>query len=223
MKILFWIMCLLLTFFQAFGQELEGISAIEADTSNYEYEESIEAYKTAEMWTIWTSPFSNGSASSRLKSQKSNSYSVDKLSDFDLNTAWIEGKSDYGIGEQIEFVFEYPKHAYFGSAYQFYGRVNLFNGYCKSMKTWEENSRVKTLKVYFNDTPIALVELVDTWQFQYFDFSHFFRNHYINENLNAPYEVKEGDKLMFEIVDVYKGSKYSDVGFSEFMYRGASN
>ena len=41
--------------------------------------------------------------------------------------------------------------------------------------------------------------------------------------MNAPYEIKEGDVLKFEIVSVYKGSTYKDVAISEFLCEGAGN
>ena len=46
-------------------------------------------------------------ASSSLDSDKGNQYDAKKLDDANYKTAWIEGKSDYGIGEYV--IFRFPK------------------------------------------------------------------------------------------------------------------
>src|SRR5689334_11638913 len=44
-------------------------------------------------------------ASSSHEGEGLNKYAVSNLEDFDIDTAWIEGKPDYGIGELISFHF----------------------------------------------------------------------------------------------------------------------
>lgn len=87
------------------------------------------------------------SASSTLSSQKSKSYSASNLSDNSPLTAWVEGKSDYGIGEWFKI-----KSA---------GVNVIYNGYQSSPANWLKNSRVKKFKVYKNDTPLCFLELTD--------------------------------------------------------------
>ena len=208
---------------RVFSQGLEIIRAKQIEQGSDIYEPNIEKYKSNECWGIWTMPIGDSFASSELKQQAQTNYSVKNLSDYDLNTAWVGGKSDYGIGEQFGFTFNFPENTEYGGAYQFYGKVNLFNGYCKSLESWRQNSRVKRLKVYYNNKPICIVQLVDTWHFQFFDIAKFFKYKRDKKFMNAPYEIKQGDKLTFEIIDVYKGVKYKDVAISEFMAEGAGN
>jgi hypothetical protein len=41
--------------------------------------------------------------------------------------------------------------------------------------------------------------------------------------MQAPHEIKQGDSLKFEIVEVYAGSKYKDTAISAFFAEGAKN
>lgn len=205
------------------AQSLTVISATEPDENNELYENSIDAYKVNEFWGIWSVPIGRAIASSVLPSRGDVTYSIENISDLNLNTAWIEGEKDYGIGVSIQFEFHYGDNEKYGSAYQFQGICVVFNGYCKSEKTWKENSRVKKLKVYIDNTPICYVNLIDTWRFQTFDISRYFVNSTQRENQEGKYKIKEGDVLKFEICEVYKGSKYKDTAISEFLAKGAGN
>jgi len=207
----------------AISQNLEIIKALQIEKSSDIYENNIDGYKTNEFWGIWTMPIGDAFSTSELKPQGQINYSIKNISDYDLNTAWIEGKTDSGIGERLGFTFNFPVNTEYGGAYQFYGIVNLFNGYCKSLETWQQNSRIKKLKVYYNNTPVCIVELIDTWHFQYFDIGKFFKYKRDEKYMEAPFEIKQGDKLTFEILDVYHGTKYKDVALSEFMAEGAGN
>ncbi len=208
---------------RAISQDLETIKAKQIDKSSDIYENSIDGYKTNEFWGIWTMPIGDAFSISELKPQGQINYSIKNICDYDLNTSWIEGKSDYGIGERFGFTFNFPENTEYGGAYQFYGKINLFNGYCKSLDTWQQNSRVWKLKVYYNDTPVCIIELLDTWHFQYFDIGKFFKYKRDKKYMDAPFEIKQGDKLTFEILDIYAGTKYKDVAISEFMAEGAGN
>ncbi len=198
------------------------IKAKEVDSSNDNYESSLNGYKTSEFWPMWSMPIEIPSASSTLESSKDNNYYVENLVDYDLNTAWV-GDSDYGIGDYIEFTFDFPENTGYAGAYQFYGVCNLFNGYCKSEALWKANSRVKKMKVYYNDQFVCYVELCDTWHLQTFDIGRFFINKSENKYLNAKYEIKNGDVLKFEIQEVFKGDKYQDVAISGFLCEEAGN
>jgi hypothetical protein len=92
--------------------------------------------------------------------------------------------------------------------------VEVFNGYCKSESIWKANSRVKRLKMYYNDIPVCIVELADTWQHQSFDIGKFFLS---NQYPEAPFQLSNGSSLKFEIMDIYEGDKYKDVAISEFV------
>ncbi|RKD91658.1 NADase-type glycan-binding domain-containing protein [Mangrovibacterium diazotrophicum] len=137
-------------------------------------------------------------ASSELDTIK---YKVDNIHDFSLFTGWVEGKSDYGIGEFIEFYFE-PNSP----------RVNkliFYNGYFKNHVLWESNSRIKKAKLYINNTPYAYLNFRDVSASQTFSI----------EPISSTDENQDLI-LKIEILEVYKGTKYSDVVVSEINFDG---
>lgn len=220
MKRIFNIVVLSLLVLRVQAGVLDTIHSNVIDKTSDSYESSINGYKNSEIWGDWSMPMGTPKASSSLKADGAITYTVKNIDDYKLNTAWIGKK---GIGDYFEYTFHFPENTAYAGAYQFYGVCNLFNGYCKSLKIWQANSRVKLLKVYYNNIPICYVLLKDTWQFQTFDIGKYFIDRRDKKYMNAPYEIKEGDVLKFEIVAVYKGSKYKDVAISEFLCEGASN
>ena len=90
-------------------------------------------------------------ASSTLSSQGKNNYGVNNLNDSDPRTAWVEGKSEYGIGESFEMEWELDSRP----------PIHIFNGYQKSIKAWKDNSRVKKFKVYLNNEELCYLILED--------------------------------------------------------------
>lgn len=137
--------------------------------------------------------------SSTLAPQGKKNYSIGNISDLDPFTAWIpEGN---GIGES----FEFRHRPVTGS-----GTIYFSNGYQSSSKTWKENSRIKKFKVYKNGKPIFFMILADKMGYQEL---------LIPEDLLS---YKEGDNtiLKFEIAEVYKGTKYTDVAISDIFYSG---
>jgi len=137
-------------------------------------------------------------ASSELDSVK---YKADNIHDFNLLTGWVEGKSDYGIGEYIEFYFK-P-----GSP-----RVNkliVYNGYFKNQNLWESNSRIKKAKLYINDKIYAYLDFLDINAPQSFSI----------DPINSTVENQDLI-LKIEIAEICKGTKYSDVVVSEINFDG---
>jgi hypothetical protein len=194
------------------------------DKSSDDYENSIDGYKKNEFWGNWSVSISNlVYASSTKASQGKHSYDITNIQDNNLNTAWVFELRSISEDCYFEFNFNFPKNTTYAGAYQFQGICSVFNGYCKSLKTWTENARVKRLLVYYNDKPVCYVNLLDTWHFQEFDISKFFRNNRNKKNLNAKYEISSGDKLKFKVIEIYKGSKFSDVAISEFLCEGGTN
>nr|WP_321411240.1 hypothetical protein [uncultured Carboxylicivirga sp.] len=128
-------------------------------------------------------------------------YKADNVHDFNLFTGWVEGKSDYGIGEYIEFFFK-PNSP----------RVNkliFYNGYFKNQNLWESNSRIKKAKLYINGKQYAILEFQDINSPQSFSI----------DPINST--IKNQDLILkIEIVEVYKGTKYSDVVVSEINFDG---
>lgn len=138
-------------------------------------------------------------ATSELNPNKGFTYTADNIHDFSLRNAWIEGKKSSGINETITFEFNENGPPV--------TTVEIFNGYMKTEKTWEENGRVKKLKLYVNDKPIAILNLEDIKSLQRFQI--------------GTHQSKKGNLyLKFEILDVYKGSKYDDTAISELNFDG---
>lgn len=177
------------------------------------HEEKFENYKTNEFWGLWVSPIGEPKCSNSLQSTLNNSYKVENIHDINLSTAWVVGKDNYGIGEYVSFELPYG-----GNIEQYNGCFVLFNGYCKSLNTWKNNSRVKLLGFYYNDKLMCNIEILDIWHLQYFDMSFYVKsNRYDNGNL------KDGDVFKFVILDVYKGDKYREVAISEFLMEESGN
>ena len=138
-------------------------------------------------------------ASSVLKSGANLNYGADNAHDFSLRTAWVEGVEGDGIGESITYCFpkENPPIT----------TVDIFNGYMKSDQVWQDNARVKQLKLSINGKPYVLLNLKDTKSMQSF-------------NIGSVRPENADLYLKFEIMDVYKGDKYDDTAISEIEFDG---
>ncbi len=138
------------------------------------------------------------SASSFLKSQGKISYAPKNAHDLNYKNAWVEGSDAYGIGEYLEYKFTAgsPRIT----------KIKVVNGYVKSETAYQNNSRVKQLKVYLNDKAFAIFNLEDKIACQSFNFE--------------PIGEKTDWILKFEILDVYKGDKYDDTAISEIYFDG---
>lgn len=79
------------------------------------------------------------------------------------------------------------------------------NGYAKSQKTFEENSRVKSMQLYVNNQYQFDINLLDTRYPQ-------------RVVINKPY--LKGDKIGFVTTELYRGTKYpEDICITEMQYR----
>ncbi len=148
-------------------------------------------------------------ASSYLKSQGDNTYEPQNAHDLNYKNAWVEGVDGYGIGEYLLYTFEAvsPRIT----------EIIIVNGYVKSKSAWENNSRVKKLKVYINDKPYAILNLKDVRGSQSFKVEPIGNSD--REDWNV-LKNKPDWTLKFEILDVYKGLKYDDVAISEIYFDG---
>ena len=149
------------------------------------------------------------SASSFLKPSKSINYSVNNIHDLSYKTAWIEGVPGYGIGEFVTYHFppENPRIT----------KIIVVNGFAKSEETWKENSRVKKLKMYIDDKPFAILNLLDNRQEQSFKFEPI--GYGDREDFNK-LQSKPWWTIKFEILDIYKGDKYDDTAITEIYFDG---
>jgi hypothetical protein len=129
-------------------------------------------------------------ASSTLANQGKFNYNIKNINDDNPMTAWVEGSVDYGIGVFFEIKAS---------------SINIiYNGYQSSPKSWMENSRVKKFKVYKNNVALCYLELTDEMGRQSFELPG-----HNNYNPEMDYNFK------FEIMEVYKGTKWKDVAISE--------
>ncbi|GAB4117470.1 MAG: hypothetical protein OHK0057_06240 [Thermoflexibacter sp.] len=199
---------LLLCFYfsSSYAQQLPIVKAQATQKERY-YDWMLERPKPDDEGTdFWVtgdcSEFVNSpQASSTLASQGKNSYQAKNIADDDPTTVWVEGKADYGIGEYIEFktVFFYT--------------CCILNGYQKDKNTWENNSRVKKLRVFIEGKPTFEVILEDKMGIQSFAFPEHLK---IDPKKTEPGETK----VKMQILEVYEGKKYKDVAISEIFFAG---
>ncbi len=148
-------------------------------------------------------------ASSYLKSQGKNTYEPQNAHDLNYKNAWVEGVAGYGIGEYLLYTFA-------GTAPRI-TEIIVVNGYVKSKAAWENNSRVKKLKVYIDNEPYAILNLKDIRGSQSFKVKPIGNSD--RKDWDA-LQKKPDWTLKFEILEVYKGRKYDDVVISEIYFDG---
>lgn len=148
-------------------------------------------------------------ASSYLKSQGANNYVPKNAHDFNYKNAWVEGVPGYGIGEFLSYKFAAisPRIT----------EIIVVNGYVKSETAYQNNSRVKKLKIYLNNKPYAILHLEDKIANQGFKVEPIGNSNREDWDI---LETKPDWTLKFEILEVYKGLKYDDVAISEIYFDG---
>jgi hypothetical protein len=140
-------------------------------------------------------------ASSHLPARAGNTYEADNAHDFDFRTAWVEGAPGNGAGQYIEYRFM--------DLAARITEINIFNGYAKSDKAWQENARAKTLELSVNGRPYAILHLQDTKAQQSFTVAR------------IGYHPKSGNlTLRFKVLAVFPGSKYQDLAITEIYFDG---
>ena len=146
-------------------------------------------------------------ATSSLPPQGNYQYEIDNIFDLNYKTAWVEGVPGYGIGEKITYHFpgDHPRVT----------EIIVVNGYVVSEEAWFNNSRVKTLNVYYNDELFATLHLKDTKNDQVFRFDPIGSRNFVQDVENATDWT-----LTFEIMNVYEGDLYDDTAISELYFDG---
>ena len=145
-------------------------------------------------------------ASSTLKEQGKQNYKASNIHDLDFSTTWVEGAEGHGIGEWVEYTLP---------AYN--PRITellIANGYVRTKKLWEENSRVKVLDVEVNGKPFARIHLADVYALQSVKVPH------IGYSDREHLEGKAPIRIRFIIREVYPGTKYEDTAISEIFFDG---
>lgn len=150
-------------------------------------------------------------ASSTLVPFKGITYGAHNLHDANYRTAWVEGVPGYGIGQTITYSLhpETPRIT----------NVHIVNGYVKSSKSWTENARVNTLKMYVNQQPFAILHLKDVKNEQTFEFRPIAHKEKLR-NPNGDHERLPWWSITFEILDVYPGAKFEDTAISDIYFSG---
>jgi hypothetical protein len=128
------------------------------------------------------------SASSTL----SGKYPTSNMTDFDLQSAWVEGANGLGIGEWITVNFD--------KTYMV-AELIVFPGYGKSEELFYANGRLKEIKLRFGESSKT------------FTFADRFYAQSISINANI-------SNLKIIVKDAYPGTKYEDVCISEIMFLG---
>lgn len=141
-------------------------------------------------------------ASSQLHRIKRFTYEAAHAHDFDHESVWAEGATGQGIGEWL--LYKFP-----GSCPRI-TTVKILNGHVKNPEVWRNNSRVKQLLMYYNDTPLAILDLDDSRSLQCFDVG-----------VLGPHDAAAPQwSLKFEILDVYPGAKHDDTVIAELFFDG---
>lgn len=202
-----------------FDRNIKTIEATqEKDTDFFDYED-YESDKNGNLQPIGDLIFLKGcnwycggtvssiSATSELATQSNNTYTAENTHDFDHNTAWIEGKEDYGVGESITYSIDFRKDKFYEGQLGI-NKLIIANGYKKNKKAWQANSRIKKLRMYINNKPSYDIHLKDSFEIQTVT---------INTLMFPKNTVTE---ITFEIREVYKGAKYKDTALSLLMFDG---
>lgn len=142
------------------------------------------------------------SASSHHRPQGNFTYDAKNAHDFNHESVWAtEGD---GVGEYLTFTFA-------GNCPRITS-VDILNGHVKTAKAWRDNSRVKSLLLYYNDKPYRLLELEDSRSLQSFDLDTL--------GYGPMQEGAPKWTLKFEIREVYPGDKYEDCVIADFIFSG---
>ena len=142
-------------------------------------------------------------SSSCHKADKYGSYEGINAHDWNINTAWLTNSRQYGVGESITYTFpgNCPRIT----------TVIVLNGYTRNTNEWQDYSRVKKLKLYYDEKTFAVLELQDTRDEQDF-----------KVGLLGFRDVEHPQKwtLRFEILEVYPGRKHRNSAITELYFDG---
>ena len=140
-------------------------------------------------------------ASSSLDSIDGKGFSALGANDLLYNTAWIEGAKGDGVGEYLEY--------FFANKSARITEIKIANGYMNSEIAWNENNRVKKLKLTVNGRAYGVLNLQDARTSQTFKIG------LLGHNMDGTKLV-----LKFEIMEVYSGTKYDNTAITEIYFDG---
>ncbi|MCX7749767.1 MAG: stalk domain-containing protein [Clostridia bacterium] len=112
--------------------------------------------------------------------------------DWDVKTAWVEGKKGDGVGEWISIQGK-------ESGLLEVSGIKIINGYAKSENLYKANNRVKKVKIEFSDGSSMEKEVKDSlMDYQRLEFGKIIKTKFVK----------------ITILEVYNGTKYEDTCIS---------
>lgn len=137
---------------------------------------------------------------------------VYSTNDNSARTAWIDDRPGGSVGSKLEFVFpdrlvrEMPGTPLYG--FQIIdGNWAPDDGTGGNIRAWKQHARIKKLQLAYNGQALYTVALADSprWQSVWFD----------------DIFIKPGDRMTFEILEVYPGRETPGAAVSEIVLQGA--
>ncbi len=142
-------------------------------------------------------------SSSAMNTDEGGSYEGKNTHDWNIRSAWVTREEQSGVGESLTYTFpgNCPRIT----------TVIILNGYTRDTSDWQDYSRVKRLKMYYDGQPYAILELQDTRDEQDFD---------VGLLGYCDVDHPEDWTLRFEILEVYPGRKYRNAAITELYFDG---
>lgn len=142
-------------------------------------------------------------------------YVAANMRDLNCDTAWVEGKSDFGRGEKIKFQIK-----------GWITQILLVNGFRKTEKTFYENNRIKRIALYVDGKKLGEMEFPDRKycrvdmtnildEGELLNLGNFFDDRNLGKTLQSGRIFAPESDIEIEILDVYRGTKYNDTCVSD--------
>jgi hypothetical protein len=129
-----------------------------------------------------------------------------KLNDEKAETAWTVADGTSGIGAKLKLAFPKKLRGEIEGNIPVYG-LDIINGDWSSEEQWKVRARVKKVRLYYRDKPLADVTFSDSRRWQRVMFPDQF--------------ARSGDWLTLEILEIYPGEKGAGVALTEIVLQGA--
>jgi hypothetical protein len=138
-------------------------------------------------------------------------YSIDNISDWNLSKSFVFSIDSSIKNPTVFCQFDFSNYTNKKDTFFSIDNIFFYNGYRKSLKVWENNSRVKSLNIYINDKLKGKISLMDTYKLQIIDI----------EKLKLYCVGGEKMKISFEFKEFYEGKQYkNEVAISELELTG---
>lgn len=125
--------------------------------------------------------------------------------DMKLQTVWSEGAPGLGTGEKLTFEFITTKQSTTNLAVT---SCFVASGHQATEKLFRQNARPKTLQLFIDGRPVALLELQDSMGLQHFKLP------------KVRLERPSRHTIAFQILEAYPGTKFQDTCITEINFSG---